>query len=76
MQAVLADRYATDSSCDDLDCGFADDSQPSSDRMSSRGLEILRILNEVFNGLPMQTAAMESTATGNVGESGRRAIRG
>ena len=76
MLAVLADRSATKSSCDDLDCGYADDCQPAGDRMSSRGLEILRILNEVFNGLPMQTAGMEATATAHTGETDRRSIRG
>jgi hypothetical protein len=69
MRAVLAERYGTDSLCDDLACGFADDAGPSSDRMSSRGLEILRILNDVFNGLPMQTASMETAAAGHTGEN-------
>ncbi len=76
MRAVLAERYGTDSSCDDLDCGFADDAEPSSDRMSTRGLEILRILNDVFNGLPMQSASMETTAAGHAGEIERRSSRG
>ena len=76
MRAVLAERYGTDSLCDDLACGYADDAEPSSDRMSSRGLEILRILNDVFNGLPMQTAAMETAAAGHTGEIERRSSRG
>jgi hypothetical protein len=75
MRAVLADRCDTDSYYDDFDCGIADDAA-SSDRMSSRGLEILRILNDVFNGLPTQTAAAESTTAGHVGEIERRSIRG
>jgi hypothetical protein len=75
MRAALADRCDSDSYCDDLDCGIADDAA-SSDRMSSRGLEILRILNDVFNGLPTQTAAMETTAAGPSGEIERRSIRG
>jgi hypothetical protein len=75
MRAVLADRCDSDSYCDDVDCGIADDAA-SSDRMSSRGLEILRILNDVFNGLPTQTAAMETTAAGHLGEIERRSNRG
>jgi hypothetical protein len=75
MRVVLADRYDTDSLCDDLAGGFADDAEPSSDRISSRGLEILRILNDVFNRLPLQTAGMETTAAG-AGEIERRSNRG
>jgi hypothetical protein len=76
MRAVLAERYGTDSSCDDMACDFVDDAEPSSDRMSSRGLEILRILNDVFNGLPMQTASTETAAAGHAGEGERRSSRG
>jgi hypothetical protein len=75
MRAVFAERCDTDSYCDDADCGLNDDAS-SSDRISSRGLEILRILNDVFNGLPTQTAAMETTSAGHVGEIERRSIRG
>lgn len=37
-------------------CAYAEEGDTSSDRISSRGLEILRILNDVFNSLPMETA--------------------
>ena len=75
MRAVLADRYDTEFVCDDPARGIADDAEPSSDRISSRGLEILRILNDVFNRLPLQTAATEASATVRLGETDRRAIR-
>lgn len=76
MLALLADRYGSDSLCDDPADRFAAEAEPASDRISSRGLEILRILNDVFNGLPMQTAGMETTAAGHAGESERRSMRG
>lgn len=75
MRAVFADCCDTDSTCDDCDCVVADDAA-SSDRISSRGLEILRILNDVFNRLPMQSASMETTTAGHIGEVERRSIRG
>ncbi len=48
-------------------CAYAEEGDTSSDRISSRGLEILRILNDVFNGLPMETT---------VGSNDRLSIRG
>jgi hypothetical protein len=76
MRAVLADRFGTDSLCDDVADESADASEASSDRISSRGLEILRILNDVFNRLPMQAAGLETTAAGHAGETERRSICG
>jgi hypothetical protein len=57
MQATLAELSRTESLCDETVCQSADEVQTSGDRISSRGLEILRILNEVFNGLPTEMSA-------------------
>jgi len=52
---------------EDSMCAYAEEGETSSDRISSRGLEILRILNDVFNGLPMETAVATNDRLSNRG---------
>jgi hypothetical protein len=54
MQAVLAELRRSNSPDDEVVCERAEEVESSDDRISSRGLEILRILNDVFNGLPAE----------------------
>jgi hypothetical protein len=44
----------------DLDTETGDEELPESDGISARGLEILRVLNDVFNGLPSETAGCQA----------------
>jgi hypothetical protein len=55
MQTVLAEMSQLESQADEMGYEGTQDDQSSGDRISSRGLEILRILNEVFNRLPAET---------------------
>jgi hypothetical protein len=55
MQAVIAELCRSNSRADEMVCECAEQVQSSSDRISTRGLEILRILNDVFNGFPAET---------------------
>ena len=56
MRAALAELSRSETMPEsDSTCAYAEEGDTSSDRISSRGLEILRILNDVFNGLPMET---------------------
>jgi hypothetical protein len=56
MQLAIAEFSRTKSISDESGCESDPVAQASSDRISSRGLEILRILNDVFNGLPSETS--------------------
>jgi hypothetical protein len=51
MQSVLAELCRSNSPGDEMVCERAEDVESSNDRISTRGLEMLRILNDVFNGL-------------------------
>ena len=55
MQAVLAELGSSNSPADEMVYDRAEDVESSNDRISTRGLEMLRILNDVFNGLPAET---------------------
>jgi hypothetical protein len=55
MQAVLAEMGRSNSPADEMVCECPEELESSNDRISTRGLEMLRVLNDVFNGLPAET---------------------
>jgi len=65
MPAVLAELNSTESLAEETECAGAEHDQATGERISSRGLEILRILNEVFNGLHPDAAVMTSDRRGS-----------
>jgi hypothetical protein len=68
MRAALAELGRSEAMPEeDSMCAYAEEGETSSDRISSRGLEILRILNDVFNGLPMETAVATNDRLSNRG---------
>jgi hypothetical protein len=56
MRAALAEMRRTETLPDATDFECDQEVADSSDRVSTRGLEILRILNDVFNGLHAEAA--------------------
>jgi len=61
---ALAELSSTESLPDEFDCEGSEDDQAAGERISSRGLEILRILNDVFNGLPLDATVATSDRRG------------
>jgi len=51
MPAVLAELNSAESLPEPIDCESPENDPAAGERISTRGLEILRILNDVFNGL-------------------------
>ena len=60
MQATLAELNSTETLAEEIDCEGPENDQAAGERISSRGLEILRILNDVFNGLHLDATVATS----------------
>ena len=60
MPAALAERSETEVFYADRMPERFEEKGASGDRISSRGLEILRILNDVFNHLPAEMCAVNT----------------
>jgi hypothetical protein len=64
MQATLAELNSTETLAEEFDREGPGNDQAAGERISSRGLEILRILNDVFNGLHLDATVATSDRRG------------